>query len=526
MASSSLPAGDEAQAIVPGDVPDMPAGNEGMLVAGILLAAILPILDTTIANVAVPHMQSALGAGPQSIMWVLTSYIIANAVAMPISGWLSDRIGRDRLYILSTAGFIVTSLMCGLAQNLEQMVIFRTLQGVAGAFIYPLSQSILLDITRPSRHASMMAMLGFGMVLGPVLGPMLGGWLTENWSWRWVFLVNLPLGLLALVLLMPNLPKYLRERRGFDMFGFGLVAVCLASLQLLLDRGQHIDWFNAAESWIYLGLCLGTGWVAVVHLITAKNPLFDRAMFADANFLIAWIFQIVAAMVIYTTMALMPPMLQHLFHYDGVDTGLVIAPRGIGSILGMQVASRLMSRNSDPRYSIAAGYIFVLYSLYAMTGWSLALDEFNIVWVGFVQGVGIGLIALANFVIAFATLEPRLRTDASGLLNLGRLIGSSLGISAVSAIFARNVQVSHADLAAHISSSTSDVVDVVSISRFPEVGETVMRFADAEINRQAAMVAYVDDFWLIMWMTLISFPLVLLVRRPETVMGGSMPAME
>lgn len=517
---------EPATTAVPADEPDIAVENHGLLVAGIMLAAILPILDTTIANVAIPHMQSALGAGPQTVMWVLTSYIVTNAIAMPLTGWLSERLGRHRLYLLSTAAFIVTSALCGLSQNLEQMVIFRALQGLAGAFIFPLSQSILLDTSRPSRHSSMMALLSLGMVLGPVLGPIIGGWLTENWNWRWVFLVNIPLGVVSLFLLISTLPRYERADRKFDLYGFGLIAVCLASLQLLLDRGQHVDWFDAAESWIYLGICLATFWMTLVHLMTSPNPLFERAMFADRNFLIAFVFMTINAMVVYTTMALMPPMLQNLFGYDVVDTGLVIAPRGVGAIFAMQIANQLIMRQADPRYLIGAGYLVTIYSLHVMSSWSLDVDQWAIIWNGLIQGVGIGLISLPMFVIAFATLEPRLRTDASGLLNLGRLIGSSVGISIVTALFARNLQVSHSDLAAHVTSSSSDAVDVAAVSRYQELGETVMSLANAEINRQAAMVSYIDDFWIIMWATILTFPLVFLLRSsgsgaaPDPTAGG------
>ncbi len=522
MATSATP----AIATVDLDVPEMPVKNYGLAVAGIMLAAILPILDTTIANVAIPHMQSALGAGPQSIMWVLTSYIITNAVAMPITGWLSERIGRQRLYIYSTAAFIVTSALCGISQNLEQMVIFRALQGVSGAFIFPLSQSILLDISRPSRHSTMMAALSFGMVLGPVFGPIIGGWLTENWNWRWVFLVNVPLGFIGLLLMMPTLPRYKLTQRPFDLTGFGLIALCMSSLQLLLDRGQHIDWFDAAESWIYLAVCLTTLWMAIVHLATSSNPIFDRAMFADKNFLIALLFMTTNSVVIYTTMALLPPMLQGFFNYDSIDTGLVIAPRGVGGIISMQIANRMILRQIDVRIPIGIGFVLTIYTLYLMTGWSLEVDYATMAWTGFVQGLGVGFVSLPIFVIAFATLGSRLRTDASGLLNLGRLIGSSVGISIVTALFARNLQVSHSDLASHITSSSSDVVDVAAISQFPELGGAVMKMANAAINRQAAMVSYVDDFWVIMWMTVACLPFVFLVRPASSSTGGPPPPIE
>lgn len=507
----------------PADVPVKPVANQKLAIFGILLAGLLPILDTTIANVAIPHMQASLGAGPQSVTWVLTSYIVTNAVAMPITGWLADRIGHHRLFIISTFLFIVTSLLCGLSQNLFQMVVFRALQGVAGAFLFPLAQALMLDISKPSKHGDMMAILGLGTILGPVMGPVIGGWLTQNLDWRWVFLVNLPLGVIALLVLIPNMPRYTPFKRRFDMFGFATIGIFLTSLQLLLDRGQQIDWFQATESWIYLIICLCSFWMTLVHILTATNPIFDRALFLDRNFMIALAFMTTNAMVIYTTMALLPPMLEHLFAYDVAHTGLALAPRGIGGIIAMQLANKLLAKKVDPRYPIGVGYILTIWTLHVMTSWSLQVDDATIMWTGFIQGLGVGLISLPMFVIAFATLNNRLRTDASGLLNLGRLVGSSVGISVIMSFFARNLQISHSDLGSHITASSSDFVDVPSVSRFVEVGETVMSFVDAEINRQAAMVSYVDAFWLVMWGAIIVSPLVILVKPPAHV-GAVDPA--
>lgn len=505
--------GGNASQGAPADVAVLPPRYHGLVVAGIMLATILPLLDTTIANVAIPHMQSALSATPESVMWVLTSYIIAHAVAMPLTGWLSDRIGSRQLFLYSTAGFILTSMLCGIAQNIEQMVIYRTLQGIAGAFIMPLSQSLLLDVSRPSRHPQMMTIWGFGAVLGPIMGPLTGGWITENWDWRWAFLVNVPLGLISLVTLYFTLPGHPKKRRPFDLTGFVLVGLCMASLQLMLDRGQQVDWFDALESWLYLFIALSTLWMAIIHLVTSSNPLFDRALFRDVNFLIAFIFMMVVGMVIYATAALLAPMLQILFHFTAYDTGLVIAPRGIGAMIAMQLANRMIARRIDPRFPIALGFSFAIWSLYAMSGWTLEVSLPQFLWTGVVQGLGIGFITMPIYIVAFATLAPRLRTDAAGLLNLSRLMGSSIMISVVTTLLARSVQTSHSDMGSHINASASAILDTATTGQFREFGEGALRMVDAEINRQAAMIGYVNDYWLIMWITIAAAPLILLVRR-------------
>lgn len=496
------------------DVPALPAENTGLLIVGVMLASLLQVLDITIANVAIPHMQSALGATADSVTWVLTSYIVAAAVFMPITGWLADKVGARRLFILSTAGFIVTSVLCGLAQNLTEMVIFRSLQGVAGAFIAPLSQSFMLDSTRPSRHPQMMAIWGMGVMIGPIAGPVLGGWLTENWDWRFVFFVNLPVGLLALALLVMTLPRRPTRRRKFDIAGFCYLGLALASLQLLLDRGQQLDWFDAGEIWLYTFLTVSGAWMALVHFVTSKNPLFERELFADRNFVVATMFMLVVGLVMFAVMALLPPMMQHLLGYGVIDTGLVLMPRGVGVLISMQLAGLAVKHGVDPRALVAGGFVIVATSLWEMAHWSLAVDYDHIWWTGVFQGLGMGFVFIPLQTIAFATLPPRYRTDGASLLNLMRSIGSSVGISVTTTLLVRSIQVSHQDLAAHVTAASSSVFDLSKADRFQSAGEAALAFADAEINRQAAMIGYVNDFWFMMWICIAATPLVLFMRKP------------
>lgn len=495
------------------DVAQLPVRNHFLLIVGVMTASLLQVLDITIANVAIPHMQSTLGATPDTISWVLTSYIIASAVAMPITGWLADRIGSRRLFVISVTLFVGASMLCGLAQNLEEMVLFRALQGVGGAFIAPLSQSSLLDTTRPSRQPQIIALWGMGVMIGPILGPVLGGWLTEAATWRWVFFVNVPVGIVCIVILLAELPSRPIRRRRFDLFGFAMIGLALASLQLLLDRGNVLDWFTSLETWLWLGLAASAAWVAVIHSATAKEPLFERRMFADVNFAVSLVFMIVVGAVMFATMALLPPMLQGLFGYDVIDTGMVLMPRGIGVLVSMQVSGLLMRRGVDARWLVAVGFLIGAWSLHDMTGWSLDTDRSHFVWTGLMQGLGIGLVFIPLNAAAFATLPPHLRTDGSSLLNLTRSVGSSVGISVVMTLLARNVQRSHEELGGFVTPQASAMFDPSTLDRFQQFGRAGLAMIDAEVTRQAAMIAYLNDFYLMMWLSLAAVPLVLLMRK-------------
>ncbi len=485
----------------------------GLLMIAVMGATIMQILDTTIANVAIPHMQSSLGATSETVNWVLTSYIIASAVTMPITGWLADRIGRRALFLGAVAGFIIASMACGAAQTLEQMVAFRFLQGMCAAFIGPLSQSVMLDINPPERHARAMSIWGMGIMVGPILGPILGGWLTEAANWRWVFYVNLPVGLATLAMLWALLPATQRVGRRFDLFGFSMLALGLAALQLMLDRGAHRDWFDSIEIWIEMGVCAACLWMFVVHLLTARAPLFSRAMLADRNLITALGFMVVIGVVMFASMALLPPMLQRLFGWPVIDTGWVLAVRGVGILMSMWVAGQLLGR-IDARWLVGSGLLIAALSLWQMSQWSLMMGKGPVIVSGLVQGVGMGLIFIPLNTMAFATVAPQYRTDGSSLLNLFRSVGASVGISVVTTLLAANTQTSHADLAAHVTNSSTSLVDPSTADRFGPLGDTAMAMVNAEINRQAAMVAYIDDFWLMMWVTLASVPLVLLLRPP------------
>jgi DHA2 family multidrug resistance protein len=502
------------------DEADVEVDNYPLLVFGVMLASMIQVLDTTITIVAVPHMQSTLGASPETITWVLTSYIIATAVCMPITGWLSNRVGARLLFLWSVGGFIVASMLCGAAQSLEEMVLFRALQGMSGAFISPLSQSFMLDATRPSKRGQIMALWGMGVVIGPVLGPVLGGFLTENWNWRWVFYVNLPLGIAAFALLWAQLPRLRIPPRPFDLAGFLLIGVTLASLQLMLDRGHQLDWFDSMEIWIWAIVAGSAAWMTLVHMATARQPLFDRAMFRDVNLVAALCFIFIIGLVLFASMALLPNLLQEILGYSVVETGELLAMRGIGVLISMQLASQLLRRGIDTRLMVCSGFLIAGYSLYMMSRWNLDIGHWDIALPGLVQGLGVGLVFIPLNTSAFATLAQHQRTDASSLMNLFRNIGSSLGVAVLTAILAKNIQTSHSDLGANITANSTGYIDLSALDRYQDLGGSALAIVDGMINRQAAMIAYVDDFYVMMWLTWLTAPFVLLMKKPPRMPGG------
>ena len=489
--------------------------NRALITVSVMLSTIMQVLDSTIANVALPHMQASLGAAPDTITWVLTSYIVASAIALPATGWLGDRIGRKQLLLVSIAGFVATSMLCGVAQDLTQMVLFRVAQGAFGAFLVPLGQATMLDAYPKHRHGYAMALWTMGVMVAPIMGPVLGGWLTDNFDWRWVFYVNLPIGLLAFAGTWLSVPATPTGDRRFDLAGFALIALAVASIQLMLDRGEQNDWFSSAETLIELGLAVSCAWMFVVHTVTTPQPLFPLVLFRDRNFAMGIGFIFVTGIMLFSSMALVPPMLQRLYGYPIITAGLLTAPRGLGMLVIMRLIGNYVSK-VDPRWMILAGLAAIAYSMHQMTGLSLEADERLIIVSGVVQGVGFGLVNVPLNALAFATIAPQHRTDASSLFNLMRNLGSSIGISIVTVVLARNLQISHADIVTHMDPAVTAAVGSGAVQSLGgDTGGMILGMINNEITRQAGMVAYVDDFLLLMWGTLASMPLVLFMRRPK-----------
>ena len=491
----------------------LPIGQRVIVTIGVMMAVLLQVLDTTIANVALPHMQASLSATQDTINWVLTSYIVASAVALPISGWMADKVGRKRLLLISVAVFTAASVLCATATSLTEMVVFRALQGVGGAFIVPLAQATLFDINPRDKQGQAMALFGGGVMIGPILGPVLGGWLTDNYNWRWVFLVNLPVGILCWLLMARFMPKTETHQRKFDMFGFILLGLFLIGLQLFLDRGEQNDWLSSWEIRLELGLAIAAGWMFVVHMITSKTPLFERSMFADRNFAAGLVFMAVTGVLLLAGLALLPPLLQNLYGYSVLQSGFLTAPRGVGTLISMLLAGRLVGR-VDSRLLVGIGVTLMGASLWMMTGFAIDQPSRPVIVSGIVQGLGLGLIFVPLQTLAFETLAPRLRTTGAALLNLARNIGGSAGISVVGAQLVRMTQVSHADLAQNITQHTIPTANPEILQTIaPVAGPTALAVINAEVTRQAVFIAYLDDFKLMMIVTFAVLPLLLFMKR-------------
>jgi DHA2 family multidrug resistance protein len=502
---------------------ELPTGERLIVTIGVMAAVLLQVLDTTIANVALPHMQASLSATQDTINWVLTSYIVASAIALPISGWLADRVGRKRLLLISVVVFTAASVLCATATSLPEMVLFRALQGVGGAFIVPLAQATLFDINPREKHGQAMALFGGGVMIGPILGPVLGGWLTDNYNWRWVFLVNLPIGILCILIMLRFMPKTDTHKRKFDMFGFALLAICLASLQFCLDRGEQKDWFTSPEILIEAGLAIGAGWMFIVHMLTAEHPLFDRAMFKDRNFATSVLFMAVTGILLLAGLALLPPLLQNMYGYSVLQSGFLTAPRGVGTLFSMLIAGR-MTGKIDARILVGIGVVLMGVSLYMMTGFAIEQPSRPVIVSGVVQGLGLGLIFVPLQTLAFETLSAKMRTTGAALLNLSRNIGGSIGISVVGTQLVRMTQISHADMAAQITQNTIPTADPAILqTAIPVAGPAALAYINGMINKQALFIAYLDDFKLMMIITFAILPLLFFMKRGNKVGGGGPP---
>jgi len=489
------------------------ARHRGLITASIMLATVMQALDTTIANVALPHMQGALSATLDQVGWVLTSYIIAAAIMTPPTGFLAARFGRKRVFLAAVSGFTIASMLCGAATSLNEMVVFRLLQGAFGAGLVPLSQAVLLDTYPRERHASAMAMWGVGVMVGPILGPTLGGYLTEVYNWRWVFYINLPFGLLALLGILSFVPETARDRgRPLDWFGFSLLSLAIGTLQLMLDRGQSHDWFTSGEIIIESVLSALFLYLFVVHMLTHRRPFLEPGLFRDRNFSIGLVFIFVVGIILLATLALLPPFLQNLMGYPVVTTGFVLAPRGVGTMIAMLLVGRL-SDKVDPRVMILTGLGLTAVSLWEMSQFTLQVDTWSIVRTGVTQGLGLGFIFVPLSTITFATLRPQWRNEGTAMFSLMRNIGSSIGISVMVTLLARNTQANHALLSEQLT-PFNNALQAAGHVWAPDTLAGVLAL-NSEVTRQAAAIAYLSDFRMMMWVTLLAIPLLTLLRKPR-----------
>ena len=495
--------------------PDAPI-NRPMITIVVMLATIIQTLDSTIANVALPHMQGSLSASADQITWVLTSYIVASAIATPLTGWLTDRFTQKKVLLVSVAGFTLASLLCGISASLTEIVVARLLQGMFGAALVPLSQAVMLEINPPATRGSAMAMWGMGVMVGPILGPTLGGWLTDSYDWRWVFFINLPIGAMACYGIWRYIhPTVARRAMRFDVFGFATLSLAIGALQMLLDRGQDNDWLNSTETWVELLIFVIAAAYFIVHTLftPAGESFVDFRLMKNGNYVTGIMFIFIVGLVLYAVRALTPPMLQTLMDYPVMTAGILTAPSGLGTMLSMLIVGRMVGK-VDSRILLFVGFCITAWSLWIMSGYTLVLSQSDIVWPGFIQGVGLGLVFVPLSTATFATLSPAMFSQGTALYSLMRNIGSSIGISLVQTLWVRNTQVAHASIAESVT-RTSQAVQLSSTAGY-DLGSTAgLAALNGEVTRQAAMIAYVDDFKLMLGLTLLVLPLLWLIQPPK-----------
>jgi MFS transporter, DHA2 family, multidrug resistance protein len=497
-------------------VKNAPVGaHRAAITACVILATLMQALDTTIANVALPYIEGSVSASQDQIDWVLTSYLVAAAIMTPPTGFLAARFGMKRLFLASIAGFTVASILCGVAQSLVQIVLFRVLQGLCGAALVPLSQSVLLGIYPKERQGSAMALWGMAVMAGPILGPVLGGWLTSNYSWRYVFYINVPIGLLAFLgmkLFLTATPRNSGEK--LDWFGFGTLSVAVSALQVALDRGEELDWFASGEIVIEMIIAAAAFYLFLVHTFTAERPFVRPALFRDRNFAAGVLFGVMVGLTYYASLALQPPYLQSLMHYPIVTAGFVMGPRGIGTMAAMIAVGRLVGR-VDTRLLLAIGLGFTAWSFHAMTGWTPDVSQSTIIAVGIMQGVGLGFLFVPLSVITLLTLPSEQRTEGTAIYTLARNIGSSVGISVVTSLLIQNTQANHAGIAEHVTPVNRAFEDPSIALFWNPMAAAGRATLDAIITRQAQIIAYIDDYKLLMLATLSVIPLLIVFRKAD-----------
>jgi DHA2 family multidrug resistance protein len=490
-----------------------PVPNRGMITISIMLANIMQGVDNTILNVALPHIQGSLSASLDQIAWALTSYIVCAAIMMPLTGWLAGRFGIKQIFLISVVGFTLASALCGAATSLYELVFFRALQGVAGAGLIPLSQATLLQINPPERHGHAMAVFGIGTILGPIMGPALGGWLTYDYSWRWVFYINLPIGVLCTLGILVFIRQTRNVRReSFDFVGFLTLSLGIGALQLMLDRGELKDWFHSSEIWIAATVA-GLGfYLFAVHTVTTEGSSFlHRDLFKSANFLASTALMFCVGLIMTGTLALLPTMLQSLMNFPALTTGLVTMPRGFGAMAAMFLVAPLINR-VDNRLIILFGFLLTAVAMWQMSCFSLQMGTMPVIVSGLLQGFGLGCTMVPLNIIALSTLPRHILTQGTAIRSLVRNLGGSIGISILVATLAENTQAVHSRLVEGLRPDNPLLQAPYLPAPFSLSTPSGVVALNAEVTRQAAMVAYIDDFKLMMLIALASLPLVLLLR--------------
>ncbi len=491
-----------------------------LLSIAVMLATVMVILDMTIVNVALPHMMGSLGATADQITWVLTAYIVMEAIFIPMSGFLAAWLGRRRLMLISIAGFVGASALCGQADSLTEMVLFRLLQGGFGAAVIPLSQSIMVDNFPSHERGKAMALWGVGIMLGPILGPTLGGYITQHLDWRWVFYINVPVGIINLLMISRLVKSGPRRWVKSDWIGALLLALGIGSLQILLDRGNQENWFHS-------GMIIALAMVAIMGLLSFALRSWSRAdsvlqlhLLKDRNLVLASLMMAGFGMALFGMIALQPLMLERLFDYPAQTTGLVMAPRGLASAFGMFVVSRMIARVGAPRL-VLVGLALAAAGTWPMTWYNLDLSIGWFIWPSILQGLGMGMIFVPLSALVYETL-PRAATDqGSAIFNLARTVGSAVGISIAATVFTRMTQVNWNRLGGNINPYNPALQQWLSTKQLTIADPLAPQLLAHELGRQASMIGFIDAYWFVTLSFLLLAPLLLLFRRKPNVLSAS-----
>jgi MFS transporter, DHA2 family, multidrug resistance protein len=504
----------------------VPGLRRNMVTICAMTATIMQALDTTIANVALPYMQGSLSASQDQINWVLTSYIVAAAIMTAPVGWIANRFGRKRIFIVCSGGFTIASVLCGLAQDINQMVLFRLLQGVFGAALVPLSQAVMLDSYALHERAKAMSIWGMGVMMGPIMGPSLGAWLTETYSWHWVFFVNLPFGIVTVLGLLVFMDETKADRDlRFDWFGFAALAVGIGSMQVALDRGEQLGWLESNEIIAEIVVSIAGFYYFFAHSLTTKKPFIQFAIFKDRNFVGGCVFMAVMGLVLFSTMALSSPYLQNVIGYPIITAGLLLASRGCGTFVAMMLVGRLM-RFIEARTLIISGLALTCLSLFYMTGWTDQTGVPEIVTLSIVQGFGFGLVFVPLSTVAFLTLPNHLRTDGTSMLTLLRNVASSIGISLVIAQLTEGGRRVYAVLNEHVT-PFNHAMQMPNVRGMIDMTTDAGRaLADVMVGLQAQIIAFSLDYQMVMVFTLCTIPLAIMIGSTKAALRKQSAAPE
>ena len=509
--------------------------NPWIIALTVTLATFMEVLDTSVANVALPHIAGSLSAGQDESTWVLTSYLVSNAIVLPLSGWMSSLIGRKRFYMSSVALFTISSLLCGFAPNLPALIVFRILQGAGGGGLQPSEQSILADTFSPRQRGMAFAVYGMAVVLAPAIGPTLGGWITDNFTWRWIFFINIPVGIISLLLTgrlifdPPHLKQEKRKSFKIDYIGLGLLALGLGTLQVVLDKGQRDDWFSSHFILIMSVICVGALISVVFWEWFNKDPIIDLHLFKDRSFAIGNLLIFLVGFALLSSTVLLPQFLQLLLGYSAEQAGLALMPGGIALILILPIVGYLLSKY-DARWLLVFGLSVLSFSLFHMTRFDTFINFRTVASARVIQTVGLAFLFVPINTVAYAFLPPGKNNAASGLINLSRNIGGSVGISLVTTMLARRTQLHQSQLTANINSGNGTLQATLEASKqllmahgssAYEASRQAYGLIANRIDQQATMLAYMDNFWLLGITVGAMIPFVFLMKRVKP--GGSAP---